>query len=170
MHLCMADQCRTEGHFLIVHSHSTYKKPSFLKLFERVSLSLYNFPFAFPTNFRIFKVFHGVPRFKVVINTLLHILPSLATYGSVLFVIYYFFAMIGMSVFAGKIKVSSPPVKRIIHVFNKKFEFSARRLTPAAPTAATLPSSARSSPRRDTARTTSTTCPRRSRCSSSSWS
>ncbi len=101
----MADHCRTEGHFLIV-LHITCNL--FPQIIRKSFLSLYTFPFAFPTNFRIFKVFHGVPRFKVVINTLLHILPSLATYGSVLFVIYYFFAMIGMSVFAGKIKVSSP--------------------------------------------------------------
>ncbi len=53
---------------------------------------------------RIFKVFHGVRRFKVIINTLLHILPSLATYGSVLFILYYFFAVIGMAAFSGKIR------------------------------------------------------------------
>jgi two pore calcium channel protein 3 len=42
--------------------------------------------------------------FQVIINTLLHILPSLATYGSVLFVIYYSFAVAGMAAFAGKIQ------------------------------------------------------------------
>ena len=36
---------------------------------------------------RIFKIFHSVPRFRVVLNTLLHILPSMATYGAVMGII-----------------------------------------------------------------------------------
>ena len=48
---------------------------------------------------RIFKVFHAIPRFKTVLNTLVDILPSLLTYGSILFVIFYFFAIIGMELF-----------------------------------------------------------------------
>ena len=82
---------------------------------------------------RIFKVFHGVPRFKVVINTLLHILPSLATYGSVLFIIYYFFAMIGMSVFAGKISTLSSSSSGDDHCGNanlKGSEFAAEGYCP----------------------------------------
>ena len=53
---------------------------------------------------RIFKIFHTVTRFRIVINTILHILPSMATYGGVLLVFYYFFAIIGMELFANKIK------------------------------------------------------------------
>jgi two pore calcium channel protein 3 len=53
---------------------------------------------------RIFKIFHTVTRFRIVINTILHILPSMATYGGVLLVFYYFFAIIGMELFGGKIK------------------------------------------------------------------
>jgi len=53
---------------------------------------------------RIFKVFHAIPRFKVVLNTLLRILPSMATYGSILVIVYYFFAVCGMAIFAGKIR------------------------------------------------------------------
>lgn len=52
---------------------------------------------------RIFKIFHTINRFRVVINTILHILPSMATYGGVLLVFYYFFAIIGMEIFQGKI-------------------------------------------------------------------
>ena len=48
---------------------------------------------------RIFKVFHAIPRFRTVLNTLVDILPSLLTYGSILFVVYYFFAIIGMELF-----------------------------------------------------------------------
>ena len=48
---------------------------------------------------RIFKVFHAIPRFRTVLNTLVDILPSLLTYGSIVFVVYYFFAIIGMELF-----------------------------------------------------------------------
>ncbi len=48
---------------------------------------------------RIFKVFHGVPRFKTVLNTIVDILPSVVTYGSILFIVFYFFATIGMELF-----------------------------------------------------------------------
>ncbi len=57
---------------------------------------------------RIFKVFHAFPRFKNVLNTLLHILPSMATYGAVLFIIMYAFAVIGMELFNGRIFRDKP--------------------------------------------------------------
>ena len=44
---------------------------------------------------RIFRIFHSVVRFRLVINAILHILPSMVTYMGVLFVFYYFFAIIG---------------------------------------------------------------------------
>ena len=53
---------------------------------------------------RVLRVFHSVARFRVVINTILHILPSMATYLAILLVFYYFFAMIGMEIFGGLIK------------------------------------------------------------------
>ena len=53
---------------------------------------------------RIFKIFHSVTRFRIVINTILHILPSMFTYGGVLLVFYYFFALIGMEAFGGKVR------------------------------------------------------------------
>ena len=43
-------------------------------------------------------------RFRIVINTILHILPSMVTYGGVLLVFYYSFALIGMEAFGGKIR------------------------------------------------------------------
>ena len=52
---------------------------------------------------RIFKVFHAFPRFRIVLDTLVNILPSLATYGSILFIIFYCFAIIGMELFHGRI-------------------------------------------------------------------
>ena len=50
---------------------------------------------------RIFRIFHSIDRFKIVINTILHILPSMATYLGVLLVFYYSFAIIGMEAFGG---------------------------------------------------------------------
>jgi len=53
---------------------------------------------------RIFKVFHNMKRFRIIINTLTRILPSMATYGVVIFLFYYSFAIIGMEIFSGKIR------------------------------------------------------------------
>ena len=38
---------------------------------------------------RIFKIFHSIPRFRIVINTILHILPSFATYGCLLLLVTF---------------------------------------------------------------------------------
>ena len=53
---------------------------------------------------RIFRIFHSMPRFRIVINTIGHILPSMATYGGVILIFYYFFAIIGMEIFHGKFR------------------------------------------------------------------
>ena len=53
---------------------------------------------------RIFRIFHSMPRFRLVINTIGHILPSMATYGGVILIFYYFFAIIGMECFSGKFR------------------------------------------------------------------
>ena len=53
---------------------------------------------------RVFKIFQSVPRFRIIVNTMLHILPSVATYGTILVFFYYFFAIIGMETFAGLIR------------------------------------------------------------------
>lgn len=51
---------------------------------------------------RLFKVFHGMTRFRTVLNTLIRILPSLATYGGILMMMFYFFSVVGMAAFANK--------------------------------------------------------------------
>lgn len=53
---------------------------------------------------RIFKIFHSVKRFRLVINAILRILPSMATYSGILMVFFYSFSMIGMMLFAGKLE------------------------------------------------------------------
>ncbi|XP_070579213.1 voltage-dependent calcium channel type A subunit alpha-1-like [Ptychodera flava] len=51
--------------------------------------------------FRLFKPLGDVKQFQVFIMTLSNILPSLVTYGGVIFVFYYIFAILGMELFSG---------------------------------------------------------------------
>ena len=53
---------------------------------------------------RIFKIFHSIPRFRIVIDTILHILPSMGIYGAILLLFYYSFAIVGMEIFGGRFK------------------------------------------------------------------
>eukprot|EP00096_Caligus_rogercresseyi_P003977 TRINITY_DN1807_c0_g1_i1.p1 TRINITY_DN1807_c0_g1~~TRINITY_DN1807_c0_g1_i1.p1 ORF type:complete len:620 (-),score=138.88 TRINITY_DN1807_c0_g1_i1:1648-3507(-) len=53
---------------------------------------------------RLFKIFHSINRFKTVLNTILYIVPSLSTYGGILMIFYYFYALIGMELFGGAIQ------------------------------------------------------------------
>ena len=53
---------------------------------------------------RIIKIFHGIDSFKMILNTIFHILPSLFTYVGVLFVFFYIFAIVGMESFQGKVQ------------------------------------------------------------------
>ena len=53
---------------------------------------------------RIIKIFHGIDSFKMILNTIFHILPSLFTYVGVLFVFIYIFAIVGMESFHGKVR------------------------------------------------------------------
>ncbi|XP_066272706.1 two pore calcium channel protein 1-like [Branchiostoma lanceolatum] len=47
---------------------------------------------------RLLKLVGSIDRFKIIIGTLTNIAPSMFTYGGVLFVFYYVFAIIGMEV------------------------------------------------------------------------
>ena len=57
---------------------------------------------------RIIKIFHGIDSFKMILNTIFHILPSLFTYVGVLFVFIYIFAIIGMESFKDRIQFFGP--------------------------------------------------------------
>ena len=57
---------------------------------------------------RIIKIFHGIDSFKMILNTIFHILPSLFTYVGVLFVFIYIFAIVGMESFKGRIQFFGP--------------------------------------------------------------
>ncbi|XP_013398841.1 two pore calcium channel protein 1 [Lingula anatina] len=50
---------------------------------------------------RLIKIIGSIDRFKVIVMTILNIGPSIITYGGVIFVFYYIFAIIGMEVFSG---------------------------------------------------------------------
>ncbi|KAL7637747.1 UNVERIFIED_CONTAM: hypothetical protein RMT77_011356 [Armadillidium vulgare] len=53
---------------------------------------------------RLLRVIRRVKRFKIVIDTINKILPSLFSYGSVILIVYYVFAIIGIEIFSGKIQ------------------------------------------------------------------
>ena len=57
---------------------------------------------------RIVKIFHSLGRFRTILNTIMHILPSMLTYAGVLFVFFYFFAVIGLEAFKGSIEFYGP--------------------------------------------------------------
>ncbi|VEL41010.1 unnamed protein product [Protopolystoma xenopodis] len=50
---------------------------------------------------RLLKIFIRIKPFLVVVNCILTILPSLLAYACMLFILFYFFATIGMTYFAG---------------------------------------------------------------------
>eukprot|EP00043_Microstomoeca_roanoka_P016778 m.173006 g.173006 ORF g.173006 m.173006 type:complete len:865 (+) comp16523_c0_seq7:147-2741(+) len=52
---------------------------------------------------RLVKVIRRFQRFKVIVNTLAQILPALGTYAVMLFVIYYMYAIAGMTLFGNLI-------------------------------------------------------------------
>ncbi|KAM8945491.1 two pore channel protein 2-like [Pelodytes ibericus] len=53
---------------------------------------------------RLIRIIDSVQRFRVIVNTLTNIMPTMLTFGGLIFVIYYVFAIIGMEIFNGKIR------------------------------------------------------------------
>ncbi|XP_014791412.1 two pore channel protein 2 [Octopus bimaculoides] len=56
---------------------------------------------------RLFKTFANIKRFRLVIMTIVNIAPSMSTYGMIMLIFYYTFAIIGMEVFHGLIRFHS---------------------------------------------------------------
>ncbi|XP_071440962.1 uncharacterized protein [Hetaerina americana] len=56
---------------------------------------------------RLVKIIGGIPRFRVIIRTIMHLGPSIVTYGCVLMVFQYMFAIVGMELFGGLVKSES---------------------------------------------------------------
>ncbi|KAM6972478.1 two pore segment channel 3 [Aplochiton taeniatus] len=52
---------------------------------------------------RLIRVVDSIERFRSIINTLIKIGPTILTFGQLILVVYYIFAMVGMEIFKGKI-------------------------------------------------------------------
>ncbi|XP_014844575.1 PREDICTED: two pore calcium channel protein 1-like [Poecilia mexicana] len=53
---------------------------------------------------RLIRVVDGIKRFRAIINTLIRIGPAILTFGQLILVVYYVFAMVGMELFKNKVK------------------------------------------------------------------
>ncbi|KAM4603839.1 two pore segment channel 3 [Polymixia lowei] len=53
---------------------------------------------------RLIRVVDSIKRFRTIINTLIKIGPTILTFGQLIIVIYYIFAMVGMELFKGRIQ------------------------------------------------------------------
>uniref|UniRef100_A0A8C2W706 Two pore segment channel 3 n=1 Tax=Cyclopterus lumpus TaxID=8103 RepID=A0A8C2W706_CYCLU len=64
---------------------------------------------------RLIRVVDSIKRFRAIINTLIRIGPAILTFGQLIIVVYYIFAMVGMELFKGKVRSfeddSSDPTK-----------------------------------------------------------
>uniref|UniRef100_A0A3Q1K6T2 Ion transport domain-containing protein n=1 Tax=Anabas testudineus TaxID=64144 RepID=A0A3Q1K6T2_ANATE len=64
---------------------------------------------------RLIRVVDSIQRFRIIINTLIRIGPAILTFGQLILVVYYIFAMVGMELFKGKVRFydenSSNPAK-----------------------------------------------------------
>ncbi|XP_068246953.1 two pore calcium channel protein 1-like isoform X2 [Palaemon carinicauda] len=71
---------------------------------------------------RLVKIIGSVERFKIIVHSINKIIPSLLTYGGVVMVFYYIFAIIGVEAFQGLVKFSGYDAKEGDDLFcsNKK--------------------------------------------------
>ncbi|KAJ8366124.1 hypothetical protein SKAU_G00149550 [Synaphobranchus kaupii] len=53
---------------------------------------------------RLIRVVDSIKRFRTIINTLIKIGPTILTFGQLILVVYYIFAMVGMELFKGKVR------------------------------------------------------------------
>uniref|UniRef100_A0A4W6E5W3 Two pore segment channel 3 n=1 Tax=Lates calcarifer TaxID=8187 RepID=A0A4W6E5W3_LATCA len=58
---------------------------------------------------RLIRVVDSIQRFRAIINTLIRIGPMILTFGQLIIVVYYVFAMLGMELFKGKVKFFEDP-------------------------------------------------------------
>lgn len=52
---------------------------------------------------RLCKIISNIKRFKIIVKTVRALIPSFITYGGLLVVVYYVYAIIGLKLFAGKV-------------------------------------------------------------------
>lgn len=53
---------------------------------------------------RLIRVVDSIHRFRTILNTLIRIGPAILTFGQLILVVYYVFAMVGMELFKGKVQ------------------------------------------------------------------
>ncbi|XP_029450184.1 two pore calcium channel protein 1-like isoform X2 [Rhinatrema bivittatum] len=53
---------------------------------------------------RLIRIVDSIQRFRVIMNTLINVVPTMLTFGGLILAVYYVFAIIGMEVFKGKIQ------------------------------------------------------------------
>ncbi|XP_072319541.1 two pore segment channel 3 [Eucyclogobius newberryi] len=53
---------------------------------------------------RLVRVVDSIHRFRAIINTLIRIGPAILTFGQLILVVYYVFAMVGMELFQGRVR------------------------------------------------------------------
>uniref|UniRef100_A0A8C2EA97 Two pore segment channel 3 n=1 Tax=Cyprinus carpio TaxID=7962 RepID=A0A8C2EA97_CYPCA len=57
---------------------------------------------------RLIRLVDTIKRFRAIINTLIKIGPTILTFGQLIVVVYYIFAMVGMELFKGKVQFFEP--------------------------------------------------------------
>ncbi|XP_067560459.1 two pore channel protein 2-like isoform X3 [Pseudorca crassidens] len=57
---------------------------------------------------RLLRIIVSIQRFRVIVTTLINIGPTMLTFGGLVLVVYYVFAIIGMEVFHGKVHFFDP--------------------------------------------------------------
>uniref|UniRef100_A0A3B4A6H2 Ion transport domain-containing protein n=1 Tax=Periophthalmus magnuspinnatus TaxID=409849 RepID=A0A3B4A6H2_9GOBI len=57
---------------------------------------------------RLIRVVDSIDRFRAIINTLIRIGPAILTFGQLILVVYYIFAMVGMELFQGRVQFFGP--------------------------------------------------------------
>lgn len=57
---------------------------------------------------RLIRVVDSIHRFRTIMNTLIRIGPAILTFGQLILVVYYVFAMLGMELFKGKVRFFGP--------------------------------------------------------------
>ncbi|XP_078484181.1 two pore calcium channel protein 1-like [Ciona intestinalis] len=73
---------------------------------------------------RLVKIVGNIDRFRIIVMTIVNIAPSLLTYGIVLLMLYYAFAIVGMECFGGKIKFTPNTTASENNCNNTKLEGS----------------------------------------------
>uniref|UniRef100_A0ABM5FHA5 Two pore channel protein 2-like n=1 Tax=Pogona vitticeps TaxID=103695 RepID=A0ABM5FHA5_9SAUR len=53
---------------------------------------------------RLIRIIDSIQRFRVIMNTLVNIIPTMLTFGGLALVVYYMFSIVGMEIFKGKVR------------------------------------------------------------------